>query len=57
VAWDDRGGALCLAPLDPIFYCGSGVTACVSLLAHRGATDVGRLYVGSWSGWLAHETE
>lgn len=42
---------------DPIFYCGSGVTACVSLLAHRGATDVGRLYVGSWSGWLAQETE
>lgn len=38
---------------DPIFYCGSGVTACVSLLAHRGATGVGRLYVGSWSGWLA----
>jgi len=40
---------------DPIFYCGSGVTACVSLLAHRGATGQGRLYVGSWSGWLAQE--
>ncbi len=40
---------------DPIFYCGSGVTACVSLLAHRGATGGGRLYVGSWSGWLASE--
>ncbi len=38
---------------DPVFYCGSGVTACVSLLAHRGRTGRGRLYAGSWSGWLA----
>lgn len=37
---------------DPIVYCGSGVTACVNILA---AELVGlgqpRLYVGSWSGW------
>lgn len=35
-----------------VVYCGSGVTACVNLLAaeHAGL-GVGRLYVGSWSGW------
>ena len=34
------------------FYCGSGVTACVDLLAlaHVGLGN-GRLYVGSWSEW------
>ncbi len=34
------------------FYCGSGVTACVNLLAmvHVGLGN-GRLYVGSWSEW------
>ncbi len=34
------------------FYCGSGVTACVNLLAlvHAGMGN-GRLYVGSWSEW------
>ncbi|MCP4421854.1 MAG: sulfurtransferase [Chloroflexi bacterium] len=34
------------------FYCGSGVTACVNLLAmvHVGMGN-GRLYVGSWSEW------
>lgn len=34
------------------FYCGSGVTACVNLLAlaHAGLGN-GRLYVGSWSEW------
>ncbi len=36
----------------PIIYCGSGVTACVNILA---AESVGlgptKLYVGSWSGW------
>ncbi len=59
--WQDllESGELARSPdvsdPDPIFYCGSGVTACVSLLAHRGATGTGRLYVGSWSGWLAEE--
>lgn len=34
------------------FYCGSGVSACVNLLAlaHAGLGN-GRLYVGSWSEW------
>jgi thiosulfate/3-mercaptopyruvate sulfurtransferase len=34
------------------FYCGSGVTACLNLLAmaHVGLGN-GRLYVGSWSEW------
>lgn len=37
---------------EAVFYCGSGVTACVNLLAlaHAGLGD-GRLYVGSWSEW------
>ncbi len=35
-----------------IFYCGSGVTACVNLLAaEQAGRGRGRLYVGSWSGW------
>ncbi len=35
------------------FYCGSGVTACVNLLAmaHAGLGN-GRLYAGSWSDWI-----
>jgi thiosulfate/3-mercaptopyruvate sulfurtransferase len=35
-----------------VFYCGSGVSACVNLLAlvYAGLGD-GRLYVGSWSEW------
>ena len=41
---------------DSIVYCGSGVTACVNILA---AEQVGlgrpRLYVGSWSGWSTTE--
>ena len=37
-----------------IFYCGSGVSAVHGLLAvrHAGLGD-GRLYVGSWSEWIA----
>ena len=37
-----------------IHQCGSGVTACVNLLAqkHAGLGD-GRLYVGSWSEWTS----
>lgn len=37
---------------ETVFYCGSGVSACVNLLAAE-AAGIGkaRLYVGSWSGW------
>ena len=39
-------------PDEAVFYCGSGVSACVNLLAlkHAGMGN-GRLYVGSWSEW------
>lgn len=66
-ASDDQGLALSpeaqrerLAMLPPdrelVVYCGSGVTACVNLLAlelagYRGA----RLYPGSWSDWCSYE--
>lgn len=41
-------------PEDAVFYCGSGVTACVNLLAlaHAGMEN-GRLYAGSWSEWCS----
>lgn len=39
---------------DSVFYCGSGVSACVNVLAaeHAGLPRP-RLYVGSWSGWTS----
>ncbi len=42
---------------DAITYCGSGVSACVNIVAmeHAGL-PVARLYVGSWSGWSADPT-
>ncbi|HEY7124889.1 MAG TPA: sulfurtransferase [Ktedonobacterales bacterium] len=41
------------APEQAIFYCGSGVTSTLELLAlaHAGLGD-GRLYAGSWSDWI-----
>lgn len=37
----------------PIFYCGSGVTACQNILAYKYATGQdSRLYAGSWSEWI-----
>lgn len=41
-----------IAASSATFYCGSGVSACVNLLAmaHVGLGN-GRLYVGSWSEW------
>lgn len=46
--------ALLAAP-SVIAYCGSGVTACVNLLAFElvGRTDA-RLYVGGWSDWASY---
>ncbi|MEM6437873.1 MAG: sulfurtransferase [Cyanobacteria bacterium P01_D01_bin.115] len=43
---------------ESIFYCGSGVTACVNLLAqaHMGR-PLPKLYVGGWSDWCSYEIE
>lgn len=39
---------------DSVFYCGSGVSACVNVLAaERAGLGRPRLYVGSWSGWTS----
>jgi thiosulfate/3-mercaptopyruvate sulfurtransferase len=41
-----------LAADEVVAYCGSGVLACVPLLAlHRAGRDDARLYPGSWSEW------
>ena len=41
-----------LAAADVVAYCGSGVLACVPLLAlHRAGRNDARLYPGSWSEW------
>ncbi len=42
-----------LTTVTPIFYCGSGVTACYNILAytHAGLGNA-RLYAGSWSEWI-----
>lgn len=40
-------------PDEAVFYCGSGVTACVNLLALQLAgLGNGRLYAGAWSDWI-----
>ena len=43
------------SPEEATFYCGSGVSACVNLLAavHAGF-PMSKLYVGSWSEWCQH---
>jgi thiosulfate/3-mercaptopyruvate sulfurtransferase len=45
-----------LATADEIIvYCGSGVTACVNLLALEAAgINTGKLYPGSWSDWCSY---
>ena len=38
-----------------LVYCGSGVTACVNLLALTAAgINTGKLYAGSWSDWCSY---
>jgi thiosulfate/3-mercaptopyruvate sulfurtransferase len=63
---DDRGRLLSLAALrshwsdltgasEILVYCGSGVTACVNLLALEAAgLCTGKLYAGSWSDWCSY---
>ena len=37
----------------PVFYCGSGISACHNILAFKIATGkIARLYPGSWSEWI-----
>jgi thiosulfate/3-mercaptopyruvate sulfurtransferase len=43
------------APSAVVHQCGSGITACVNLLAMEHAGLAGaRLYAGSWSEWVGH---
>ncbi len=53
----DRYAALGAADRSTVAYCGSGVSACIDLIALRraGLPDA-RLFVGSWSAWGADES-
>ncbi|MEO1095894.1 MAG: sulfurtransferase [Cyanobacteria bacterium J06638_28] len=41
---------------NPVFYCGSGVTACVNILGQAVlGHPLPKLFVGGWSAWCSHE--
>ncbi|WP_312392847.1 rhodanese-like domain-containing protein [Chryseobacterium sp.] len=43
-------------PQNLIVHCGSGVTACHTILAlHYAGFDIPNLYIGSWSEWSRRE--
>lgn len=44
-----------LAEKQVISYCGSGVTACVNVLAMDEAGITSKLYLGSWSDWSSYK--
>jgi thiosulfate/3-mercaptopyruvate sulfurtransferase len=49
----DRFAELSRSDVEPVFYCGSGVTACHNILAFKIATGRdAKLYGGSWSEWI-----
>lgn len=51
----ERFGAVGAGSGEPIVYCGSGVTACVNLLAMDEAGIAGAvLYLGGWSDWCSY---
>jgi thiosulfate/3-mercaptopyruvate sulfurtransferase len=43
-----------LSDTDVIAYCGSGVTACVNLMALETIGISGKLYAGGWSDWCSY---
>ncbi len=51
----ERFAALGLDRRTPVVYCGSGVTACMNLLAmDEAGLGLPALYVGGWSDWCSH---
>jgi len=43
---------------DAIYYCGSGVTACVNVLAQAViGNELPKLYVGGWSDWCSYHSQ
>lgn len=50
---EERGGVFKREDT-PIIYCGSGVTACVNLLAFHDAGIEAKLYPGSFSDWISY---